>query len=159
MLNETWYSAFQASRGDLTAGDTEGTRVSGSTHNLKLLLVDDNHINLKILSACVGKLDFGFELASNGREAVDAFCRDPYSYAGVLMDISMPVMNGFEATRAIRSFEENNNLRPVSIIALTGLASDNAQRGAIDSGVDLFLTKPIKMRQLSEALTSRGILK
>lgn len=66
-----------------------------------ILLVDDNHINLKTLSTYMSKLGHPFKTAVNGKEAVDVYTQHPSHYAGVLMDMSMPVMDGFEATRRI----------------------------------------------------------
>lgn len=70
----------------------------------------------------------------------------------VLMDISMPVMDGFEATRQIRAFEQDHGIEPATIVALTGLGSAEAQREAFVSGVDLFLTKPVKLKELTALL-------
>ena len=68
------------------------------------------------------------------------------------MDINMPVLNGFEATRMIRAFEQQHGLRPAHIIALTGLGSASAQQEAYGSGVDLFLTKPVRLKELTKLL-------
>lgn len=68
------------------------------------------------------------------------------------MDISMPVMDGFEATRQIRTFERGQDITPATIIALTGLGSAEAQEEAFVSGIDLFLTKPIKLDKLTKNL-------
>ncbi|KAK5996372.1 Peroxide stress-activated histidine kinase mak1 [Cladobotryum mycophilum] len=125
----------------------------------KFLLVDDNHINLKVLSAYMKKLGLEFDTAMNGKEAVDLFCPHPCAYSCVLMDVSMPVMNGFEATRCIRAHEFQEGLKPVPIIALSGLASEDAHQEAIGSGMDLFLTKPVKLKALGGMLESMGILK
>lgn len=68
-------------------------------------------------------------------------------------DMSMPVMNGFEATRAIRSLEKDRDGRdPVTIIALTGLSSSRDESEALASGVDLFLTKPVSFKEVSRLL-------
>lgn len=123
-----------------------------------ILLVDDNYINLKILSTYMGKLGRSYHAATNGKEAIDAYVRRPDQFVGILMDISMPVMDGLEATRHIRAFESKNQLTAVAILALTGLASDSAYQEALESGVDVFLTKPIRLKALSEVLESRGIL-
>ena len=70
----------------------------------------------------------------------------------VLIDINMPILNGFEATRRIRQFEQQKNLEPATIIALTGLGSASAQQEAYSSGVDLFLTKPVRLKDLTRVL-------
>ena len=125
---------------------------------LRFLLVDDNHINLKILVSYAKKLGRQYETATNGREALDAYLMKPEQYCCIFMDISMPVMDGFEATRRIRSFEHEWELKPVTIFALTGLASANAQQEAAQSGIDLFVTKPVRLKELGRILVSRELL-
>ncbi|KAF4450270.1 hypothetical protein F53441_6552 [Fusarium austroafricanum] len=124
----------------------------------EFLLVDDNFINLKILSSYMKKLNQPYQTASDGLEAVTAYEADPGRYSCVLMDISMPVMDGFEATRRIRAFESQQGLRPALILALTGLASEEAQREATVSGLDLFLTKPVRLKELGPILRAKGVL-
>lgn len=130
----------------------------------EFLLVDDNPINLKILSSYLHKLGLAYQTATNGREALDVYKRDPAQCKCIFMDISMPVMDGFEATRLIRAHEAELGggggvLPPASIFALSGLASSSAQQEAFWSGVDLFLTKPVKLKELGSILRSRGMLK
>jgi len=64
----------------------------------------------------------------------------------------MPVMDGFEASRHIRAFEKKMGLKPVVIIALTGLGSSEAQHEAFVSGINLFLTKPVRLKELTKLL-------
>jgi CheY-like chemotaxis protein len=125
----------------------------------KFLLVDDNHINIKVLSAYMKKSGLDYETAMDGQDALDCFSKSPLAYSCILMDISMPVMDGFEATRKIRAHELLNGLEPACIIALSGLASEDAQKEAFGSGMDLFLTKPVKWKALGGLLESRGLLK
>lgn len=124
----------------------------------ELLLVDDNSINLKILASYVHKIGRQYSTATNGQEAVDAFHSNLGQYKCILMDISMPVMDGFEATRQIRALEQKNHMKPTLILALSGLASEDAQKEAFSSGVDLFLTKPVRLKELGAILKSKGIL-
>ncbi|RSL65528.1 hypothetical protein CEP51_012975 [Fusarium floridanum] len=124
----------------------------------EFLLVDDNFINLKILTSYMKKLKQPYQTATNGQEALSAYETDSGRYVCILMDISMPIMDGFEATRRIRSFEQRHGLRPALILALTGLASEEAQREAVVSGVDLFLTKPVRLKELGPILRSRGVI-
>jgi CheY-like chemotaxis protein len=67
----------------------------------------------------------------------------------ILMDINMPVMDGFEAARAIRRFEHASGSSRATIIAVTGLGDRMAQERAFASGMDLFLTKPVKMKDVT----------
>jgi signal transduction histidine kinase/CheY-like chemotaxis protein len=128
----------------------------------RFLLVDDNPINLKVLAAFITRLKQPFAVASDGAEAVqryrDAILRDETPYDCIFMDISMPVMDGFQAIAEIRRFEqqmldsEKNDSRGSSrrsyILALTGLGSEEARRAARDSGVDGFLLKPVKFKDI-----------
>lgn len=124
----------------------------------EFLLVEDNTINLDILSIYMKKLGRAYHTATNGSLAVEAYKANPNHCKYIFMDVSMPVMDGFEATRCIRAYERENQLKPCVIFALTGLASESAQQEAFGSGVDLFLTKPVKLKELGTILRSRGLL-
>lgn len=127
---------------------TESTRLA------RVLVVDDNRINLNLMMTFMKKRQL-IELASaeNGKLAVEAVERMQKGFDIIFMDISMPVMNGFEATRAIRSLErERDGCRPAVIIALTGLSSSRDESEALASGVDMFLTKPVSFREVSRLL-------
>ncbi|KAI5248512.1 hypothetical protein E4T43_01427 [Aureobasidium subglaciale] len=136
---------------------TTGTNVDPS--KATLLLVDDNAVNLRLITAYAKKHGHAKLTATNGLEAFEAYKAAALGNAPttpkpevVLMDISMPVMDGFEATRQIRAFERSQDITPATIIALTGLGSAEAQEEAFVSGIDLFLTKPIKLDKLTKSL-------
>ncbi|KAI8157747.1 hypothetical protein K4K49_003744 [Colletotrichum sp. SAR 10_70] len=121
------------------------------------LLVDDNAINLRILSEYMKKLGHKYTTAMDGKQAVEAFRKSEGRYKCIFMDISMPIMDGFEATREIRVFETRKNIPRCQVFALTGLASASAQEEAFASGIDLFLTKPVKLKELSKILQTRDL--
>lgn len=146
----------------------------------RLLLVDDNPINLKLLAAFAQRIGLPYAMAYDGAEAVrlykKAFTEGEMPFDCIFMDISMPAMDGFQATSAIRHFEDQQRkardelgerrakkghegfetMRGSSyIMALTGLGSDKARRMARDSGFDLFLVKPIKFRELEPLLRAQ----
>ncbi|KAI9682727.1 MAG: hypothetical protein M1829_006714 [Trizodia sp. TS-e1964] len=126
-----------------------------------ILLVDDNAINRRLLQTYLKKLRYGsVESAENGLIAVNKFKNRSSGFQVIFMDLSMPVMDGLSATRAIRAVEESRISldgaqapRPALIIALTGLASDHDQSKAFTSGVDLFVTKPVKFSEIGDLLT------
>lgn len=130
----------------------------------RLLLVDDNKINLRLLETFVRKRNYrSVDSAENGQIAVEAAMKNTEGYDIIFMDISMPVMNGFEATRAIREIEETRGVaqndngssrtsQRALIIALTGLASSRDQTEAFNNGVDLFLTKPVSFKEVGRLL-------
>ncbi|KAH6869778.1 hypothetical protein B0T10DRAFT_280152 [Thelonectria olida] len=124
----------------------------------QFLLVDDNPINLKILMCFMKKFKQAYRTATNGEEAVNSYKADPGRYVCILMDISMPVMDGLEATRQIRAFERYNNIKESLVLAITGLASESTRDEAVRSGVDFFVTKPAKLKELEAKLKSRGLL-
>jgi CheY-like chemotaxis protein len=123
---------------------------------LNCLAADDNPINLRLLRTFIHKLHHAYGLATNGREAVEAYvaaASNPSKrFDVILMDINMPEMDGLEATRQIRAHERDLGLKPVTIIALTGVASSEAQQEAHVSGVNLFLIKPVRLGELETVL-------
>ncbi|KAK8118785.1 uncharacterized protein PG998_003411 [Apiospora kogelbergensis] len=124
----------------------------------KFMLVDDNPINLKILAAYLKKLKLTFALAHDGQEAVDKVKELPGQFACIFMDINMPRLDGLQATRQIRNFEQTHGHAQSTIIALSGLASASVQQEAFQSGIELFLTKPVKLKEISEILGARSLL-
>ncbi|KAF6518484.1 hypothetical protein HZS61_002562 [Fusarium oxysporum f. sp. conglutinans] len=113
--------------------------------------------HLQILSAYMKRLRINYRTAVNGFEALKTFQLNPERFCCVLMDINMPIMDGLEATRLIRKFERENHLKPVTIIAITGLATDGARDEAFASGLDVFLTRPVSLGQLVPVLNERGV--
>lgn len=132
----------------------------------RILCVDDNTINLRLLQMGVKKRGYSVvSSADNGLKAVNTY-RDllyatpPSPPNIILMDLSMPVMNGFEATRQIRKIEAEYNSqippaespRQALIIALTGLASIRDQKEAYTAGVDSYIMKPVSFAKLTTLL-------
>lgn len=125
-----------------------------------LLIVDDNKINRQLLIMFIKKCGFTYQEAENGQEAVDLFsptCNEdasslPHKFDHILMDISMPVMDGLEATRRIRALEQAAGVQRTRILALTALASEKARTEAETAGVDLFMSKPVKFAELKGML-------
>ncbi|EHK96021.1 putative Sensor protein gacS [Glarea lozoyensis 74030] len=119
---------------------------------MRVLLVEDNEINLKLLVATMRKLKIIHTTAMNGLEALNAYkdCRGQFDV--VFMDISMPVMSGIDSARYIRRFERDEKLAATKLIALTGAANPTTRQEAFNVGVDLYLTKPVPMRELRSML-------
>ena len=124
--------------------------------DLKLLLVEDNEINLEIESEILQGLGFSIDTASDGNEAVKMVEQSqPGDYDIVLMDIQMPEMNGRQATAAIRRLD-NPALANIPIIALSANAFESDKRMSLESGINAHLTKPIDVPLLlKEILQTR----
>lgn len=111
-----------------------------------ILLVEDNFLNQKLASAIFRKACYSFDIAQNGLEAVDMVGKGQYKM--ILMDIQMPVMDGLEATREIRKYEELNEVEPTPVFAVTAYAEDDDVEKFFDAGINDFIRKPFDYRQL-----------
>ena len=117
----------------------------------KILVVDDNVINQKILSHTLKKLGWTVLMASNGLEALSVL-EEEYPFA-VFMDCQMPHMNGFDATIAIRAKESLEGRTRVPIIAITADPSEETNLRCMQSGMDTSLLKPFRQADISKILT------
>ncbi|MFN0174439.1 MAG: PAS domain S-box protein [Saprospiraceae bacterium] len=118
---------------------------------LHFLIVEDNLMNQKLLCKTIQLWKGTFQVANNGMEALEKSAKERFDL--ILMDIHMPVLNGFETTLAIRNDEKNPN-RDVSILALTAAALSVDKRRAFEAGMNGFLTKPIAPKALKEHILS-----
>lgn len=121
--------------------------------NNTILVVEDNPVNRSVVSAMLTKLGFCVEFATNGQEAVDVLTSRSVDPALVFMDCQMPVMDGFEATRLIRQWEQESGLKPLLIVALTAEAYQQDRDNCAAAGMDDFLPKPLVMRDLRKVLS------
>ncbi|KAL9035589.1 MAG: hypothetical protein Q9180_004783 [Flavoplaca navasiana] len=144
---------------DKPSAESEAT-VAKEKRSPRLLLVDDNKINLRLLETFMHKRKYEYvDSAMDGKLALEAAERHKEGYDIIFMDLSMPIMNGFESTRAIRDFERTRDhskyARPPKaalIIALTGLASGRDHGEAFACGVDLYMTKPVSFKEVGRLL-------
>ena len=126
--------------------------VSARHHTGRILLAEDNELNQEIATAILGDAGFTVEIAANGRIAVDMLKQSqPGYYQLVLMDVQMPVMNGYEATREIRSLQDAG-LSTIPILAMTANAFEEDRQEALESGMNGHLAKPIDAQILFDTL-------
>lgn len=123
----------------------------------RLLLVEDNETNQKLISKILSKSGFVFDIASNGVEAINAYKNKQYSL--ILMDCEMPKMDGYDATREIRNIESFQRTTEgdephIPIIALTAHAIGEAVDKCINAGMDTHLSKPIDINKLLGVITN-----
>jgi CheY-like chemotaxis protein len=114
---------------------------------LRILLAEDNDLNIKLMTLMLTQLGYSFEVAKNGKESINLAKK--YNFDLILMDVQMPVLNGLEATQLIRKMPENNS---VFIIGLSANVFDEDQKKAMESGMDDYLTKPIRLAALAAKL-------
>jgi CheY-like chemotaxis protein/HPt (histidine-containing phosphotransfer) domain-containing protein len=117
--------------------------------SLRVLVAEDNAVNQKLARSILRRAGHIAVVASNGKEAVDAMSREQFD--AVLMDVQMPVMGGFEATRLIRDLEARSGRR-TPIIAVTARAMKGDREACLEAGMDGFVPKPIQSERLLEAL-------
>lgn len=120
--------------------------------NPRILIVEDNLMNQKIATFFLEKAGLAYVIVSNGQEAVDIVTQGG-QFSAVLMDCMMPVMDGFTATRKIREWESAQGLKNIPIIALTASVLDEDIAHCFEAGMDAYLPKPYKSKQLFDIFT------
>jgi len=129
---------------------TPQTLIQPDCLNKSILLVEDNPDNQRITILYLEKAGYSIHVAENGREAVSK--AEHFQYDLILMDIEMPVMDGFEATRMIRQKEKKTEGEHTPIIALTAHAIQGYREQCLEQGMDDYITKPIKKKTLVETV-------
>ncbi|KIX12604.1 hypothetical protein X474_18540 [Dethiosulfatarculus sandiegensis] len=117
---------------------------------LNALVVEDNLVNQKVATTFLSKLGFKTKVAGNGQEAVEILAEETFDI--VFMDIQMPVMDGFRATRHIRDPNSPVLEHEVPIIAMTAHAMKGDRKRCLDQGMDAYVAKPIDMNSLAEVI-------
>lgn len=132
---------------------TEESQPQMDFNGKKVLLVEDNALNAEIAEELLTSLGFFVEWAENGKVALEKYQRsEKNEYFVIFMDMQMPVMDGVEATRQIRATEREDH--EVPIIAMTANAFANDQRICMEAGMNAYITKPITIKEIEEAVNS-----
>ena len=118
-----------------------------SRHPLRILLAEDNAVNQKLALRLLGQMGYRADVAANGLEAIQALNRQQYD--AILMDVQMPEMDGLTATRQIR---QSNSFRQPRIIAMTANAMQGDREMCLAAGMNDYITKPIRIDELVNAL-------
>jgi len=118
---------------------------------LRILLADDNPVNLKVARIYLEKMGYRAELVSNGLEVIRALELQPYDI--IFLDVQMPEMDGYEAARQI--CHRWRDQRP-SLIALTGNAMQGDREKCLEAGMDDYISKPIRTKELESSCSAGG---
>jgi CheY-like chemotaxis protein len=131
----------------------EEVPVAATGRKLRVLVVEDNAVNQRVMEQMMTRLGHRPDLVSNGLEAVDALKRQAYDL--VFMDLQMPELDGISATQRIRAMEAINQPR---IVALTAGAMEGTRERCLDAGMDDYLAKPIRLDDLRPVLAATPVL-
>lgn len=118
--------------------------------SLSILLVEDEIINQKVAVGILQKIGHRVTVAANGKEALEIWRQGAFDL--IFMDIQMPEFDGFETTRRIRQQEQQHQLLPIPVIAMTAYAADGDRQLCFDSGMNGFVSKPVRLGELTEAI-------
>lgn len=116
-----------------------------TTHN-RILVAEDNPVNQKVIIGMLKKLGFSADIANNGTEVLDALKKA--SYELIFMDCQMPIMDGYDATRAIRASDS----KAIHIVALTANAMPGDEEKCLAAGMDAYIPKPLSITTIQETL-------
>ena len=120
----------------------------------RVLLAEDNRINQTVATLQLDKLGFDVEVVNDGEAAVNAYVASPDRYRLILMDCQMPRLDGFAATRRIRSWElDHNSELHVPVIAMTANAMAGDRETCLEAGMDDYLSKPVSIQALQDVLS------
>ena len=132
------------------------TSIADASKSFDILLAEDNEVNQRLAVKILEKYDHRVTVANNGQEAVEFAEKKRYDV--ILMDVQMPILGGFDATKAIRKYELSANLVRTPIIALTAHAMMGDRERCISVGMDEYLTKPLKQAAMMQTILKCGTL-
>ncbi len=129
---------------------TRHTLAEDRKRKIRILVVEDDQVNKMVALRILEKLGYGADAVSHGEEALVALERTPYDL--VLMEVQLPVMDGFETTRMIRDSKSRVQNPDVPIIAMTAHAMKGDRERCLEAGMDDYVSKPVQPQELVEAI-------
>lgn len=148
-LSQALYACTEEGRNSQARAES---RLERNYQSSRILLVEDNELNMEIALEILGSTGVQIDTAYNGQEAVDAFRSKPeFYYKLIFMDIQMPVMDGLEAARQIRAMERAD-ASAVTIVSMTANAFAEDRQRSMEAGMNAHITKPLDVEQLLECL-------
>lgn len=131
-------------------GKNPWKQAPGASRRLQILIAEDNPLNQQLAKRMMEKLGYRADIVCNGQEALRAISQAHYDM--ILMDCQMPAMDGYQTTRQIRQQERQRRQKHLPIIAMTADALDGDRQRCLESGMDDYISKPIDLKLLAEAI-------
>ncbi len=148
VTSSTLFDALSSAKNGIVKKITQKSKQNlPDLSEVRILLVEDNEINQEVASMMLNQVGINPTLANNGKEAVEVFLAKPNNFDLILMDLQMPIMSGYEATKLIRA--ENTN---IPIIALTAAAMVEDKEKVLNAGMNEHLSKPIDKDELYQTI-------
>ncbi|MCB1749076.1 MAG: response regulator [Gammaproteobacteria bacterium] len=152
------FAAISGGAAALAAAESEAPRASGY-YQARVLVVEDNNVNQQLAKSMLESLGCEVRVVDNGQEALEAVTESPLDalrepYDIVLMDCQMPVLDGYAATRAIRTWEREQGETPIPIVALTANALEGDRERCLEAGMDDYLAKPFTREEINQLLAN-----
>lgn len=138
-----------APNSDLTEAPTAPSGPVFLGRNIRVLVVDDHPVNQKVAQGMLHRIGVSVEIAADGQQALDMLVSAAYDL--VLLDVQMPVMDGYQAAAAIRDRERGSDRR-LPIVAMTAMSQHGDAQRCLDAGMDDYVSKPLNLATLTEAL-------
>lgn len=153
-------SEAQKAEDKLTSHSDSGGMLTRKFEPVCFLVAEDNQTMRRVVTNLMGRSGHHCDLVVNGEEAVEAYKKGNESYQCILMDVAMPVMGGIEAMKLIRTFEEENSLKPGRIVAVTaGMGVQGERDRMCKLGFTTVLRKPFQITHLNSLLDELGLLR
>jgi len=153
-----WFTAsltIPEAENNLKDSESSGKSIRSYNRKTKVIVIEDNLLNQQLTVNILVKEGYKVDMAENGKVGLDLYIKNHYDV--VLMDIQMPVMDGIQATRLIREYEQKHKLKKSVIIAVTAHTKEGEKQNLLDAGMNLYLSKPFKNSDLTEMLNNLSL--
>ena len=137
---------------NLSNEETKIEKIESDFSDMRILIAEDNKINQIVISKMLEKLGCNCTITNDGQQALKEYQNSSQNYDMILMDCEMPILNGYQATQAIRKWEQQHSVCPTTIIAVTAHAQVEFELRSKQSGMDDYLTKPIDLNSIKRTL-------
>ncbi len=147
-----WFSGNFEKYEEVKSELVDEVEVVNAERTFKILIVEDNPVNQLVAEHMLGEISSDITVVENGQLGFEETIENKYDI--VFMDIQMPVLNGYDATKKIRHYEESHDISRTIIIAMTANAMNNEKQKCVDIGMDDYISKPFEMKDIHRVIES-----